>query len=401
MAAPTSMTNVFRTDASIAEPFDAGPYTRVQQRLRLMRPGVLALGRRAALLAAIAWLPLLLLAAAQGLAIGPTPRESLLLDIGAYARYLIALPLFVIAEGTCLPRLSQITRHFVTAGLVRDEDRGRIAELIASSRRLLEHRGAELVLVIIAYALAIGVPEFIYPRGISSWVAPIRNGEAAMSWAGWWRMLVSQPLYLLFLGIWLWRLTCWTRLLWRISRLDLQLVPAHPDRMGGLHFVSYALPTFALVVIAIDVAFAGGIAEGILVDGRPPRQYYVLVATIVVGVLAIVAGPLFVFAGTLWRARQRGIFEYEGLAGALGRRFERRWLGSGKPPDDDALAAPDFSATTDLYSIVRNVTEIRLLPFDLRSLAPLVGAAVLPFLPLVLIILPFGELLTLLARLVL
>lgn len=382
-------------------PFDAGPYIRLQQSLGLMRPDLQRVTQRAVLLAAVAWLPLLILSALQGLALGPNPRESLLLDVSAYARYLIALPMLVVAERICLPRLAGIAGHFVDAGLVTDEDRPRFDGLIASTRQLLQQRWAEIGLVLLAYTVTVMSTGVVYPADVSSWAAPTRDGVSEISLAGWWRMLVSQPLFLILVVAWLWRVAVWTRFLWKVSRLDLQLVASHPDLAGGLYFVTDSVRAFMPVAFAIGAAVAGGAGEAIVVDGRPPQDFRFVVVAAVVLVLALFQGPLMVFTGPLRRARFRGIFAYGELADAVGRQFERRWLDRSEVVGDEALSAQDFSATTDLFAIVSNVRQVGLVLYDLKSLLLLAVAVLLPFVPLVLAVLPLDQLLKMAMKLVL
>jgi hypothetical protein len=61
--------------------------------------------------------------------------------------------------------------------------------------------------------------------------------------------------------------------------------------------------------------------------------------------------------------------------------------------DDDALQAPDFSAATDLYSIVANVYQLRLVPVELRSLLIVLWATLVPFVPVLLMAVPLDTLL--------
>jgi hypothetical protein len=67
--------------------------------------------------------------------------------------------------------------------------------------------------------------------------------------------------------------------------------------------------------------------------------------------------------------------------------FERKWL---DPPkvDQTALDRPDFSATTDLYSVVSNVYSMRFLPVDYKDLVVLAVAMLIPFLPVALLVFP-------------
>jgi len=89
---------------STADPFDAGPYARLQAALSRRRLWSTRAPYRAAALAAIAWLPLLVLAAVQGHAWTDRAQESLLLDPSVYARYLITLPVLVLAQPRAIPK---------------------------------------------------------------------------------------------------------------------------------------------------------------------------------------------------------------------------------------------------------------------------------------------------------
>jgi hypothetical protein len=48
---------------------------------------------------------------------------------------------------------------------------------------------------------------------------------------------------------------------------------------------------------------------------------------------------------------------------------------------------------TDLYQVVGNVYQVTDLPFGLRDLSPIVIAALIPFIPLVLMTVPLAEIL--------
>ena len=341
--------------------------------------------------AALAWVPLLLLAVIQGVALGATPRESFLLDVAAHVRYLVAIPLLIAAEPWCLPQLAEVARHFASAGLVVGEDRVRLEALMGSARSGLDHRGAEVVLAAAAYAGTAWLIVSAYPLDAPTWTGTSRG----LTLAGWWRALVSHPLFLVLSAGWLWRVGVWARFLWGVSRLRLRLVPAHPDLAAGLHFLAVSLRAFGPVALAVGAVVAGTVAEQIVHAAPPPqtsRQVAAAIAAVVVA-LVLFAGPLLAFFGPLRRARMRGIFDYGALAGALGRRFEERWLRTGRL-DPEALKSPDFSATTDLYSIVGNVRQTGLLPVGVRDVVPLVVVTLVPFIPLLFLLVPVDEMLS-------
>jgi hypothetical protein len=387
-AGPLSDTDPSSSD----DPFDAGPCRRLRTALHLVPARAGHGWRRAGAVAAVAWLPLLLLAAAQGAEPGSTTPGSFLPDLPVHARYLVALPLLVAAEPWCLGQLSGIVNHFVHGGLVVDADLPRWHALLASARRLLDGRGLEVVLAAGAFAGAILVGDLYRRSGASAWMTHGADGPRTA--AGWWRTLVSQPLFLLILSAWLWRVMVWARFLWGVSRLELRLVPAHPDLAAGLRFTALSLRAFAPVAFACGAVVAGTLAGRITGRGPAGEVAYVP-AVLASGAVALIlfAGPLFAFVGPLHRARVRGILEYGALAGALGGRFEERWLAPGAAVEADALDVNDFSATTDLFSVAGNVHQMGVIPAGVRDLVVLVVAAILPFAPLIFVVMPLSTLL--------
>ena len=82
-------------------------------------------------------------------------------------------------------------------------------------------------------------------------------------------MLVSHPLFLLLLRRTLVRLGAWLRTLWGISRLNLRLIPAHADLVGGLRFVTTSIYGFLPLVFIFGVLMPSRAAQGVLVEGLP------------------------------------------------------------------------------------------------------------------------------------
>jgi hypothetical protein len=99
-----------------------GPAYRLMQRIGLIRGEGPCLGRRMMGFVLITWVPLLILALIEGQALGPTPRESFLLDFSTYARFFLAVPLLFLSEVIVGPRIQAAGWHFVRADLVRPED---------------------------------------------------------------------------------------------------------------------------------------------------------------------------------------------------------------------------------------------------------------------------------------
>jgi hypothetical protein len=315
--------------------------------------------------------------------------SSFLHDAGAHARFLFAAPLLILAESECGTRLSAIIRNFHDAGLVRDEQRERFEAEVRSTRRLIDSSVAEVAVftlaILIVAAAALGYPI----SGLPAWQ---RTGEAALSWGGWWHVLVSLPILAILLLAWVWRFGLWAFLLWRIARLDLRLVASHPDRNAGLGFLGQSLRAFSLVAMALVTIAAGRSANVALQGGALPTPYLIFNAGFLTSIVVLFAAPLLVFGRPLLNLWRHATFEYGALASRVGEMFEKKWLQdgkvNGKGGEDNVLEKPDFSATADLYGVVANVYALRLVPVDLTGVITICIAVLLPFVPVVLLAIP-------------
>lgn len=378
--------------------FDAGPPLRTERRLGLLtadRPRVM---QRAALAVLIGWVPLAVLAAAETLLRGNDGARSLLADFAVWGRSLIAAPLLIVAESDAIPRLGRVARHFLEAGFVTERDRPPFEAAIASTRRWLDSTAGELIAVVFAYGIAVTLILSVPHKGLPAW--HLASGSSlAFSPAGWWHVLVSIPLLLVLVFGWLWRVLLWARFLWLMARLRLRLIPGHPDRAGGLQFVSTSLRGFRLPSFALGAIVAGMIANQAVHHGASPLDYKNVAAAVPVAALVLFAGPLLVFARQLRDAKWWGMFEYGALAGVVGKAFEQKWLAHTHDVGERALKAEDFSATNDLYSVTANVYEMKDIPFDVRELALLAGSALMPMLPLTFLAVPIEDVLKMLTKL--
>ena len=341
----------------------------------------------------IVWAPLFVLSAIESLVLGENRLGSLIGDLTVLSRYLIVVPLFILAEDGTIFRLGQITRHFIDAGVITAADRPRFDGIVAQARRLLDYVLMEVLVVVLAY-LAIIILMRVFPdQDIPLW-HKAGDGGRGYSWAGWWHTLVSAPVALVLLLGWLWRISIWGFFLFRISRLDLQLIATHPDLVGGLQFVSLSVRAFLVLSFAISTSVAGGVAYRVLSLGSSFFSFIYVIAAVVILNLLLFAAPLLVFGGKLVEARRRGIIEYGGLAEAVGSQLEKKWLDYRKSVNEGALDVPHFSATTDLYQVVSNVYQMKPFPIDTQDLIALIVVSLLPFMPALLLEMPLDEILS-------
>jgi hypothetical protein len=346
--------------------------------------------RRVLIIIAIGWIPLMVLCLIHTLLHQDAKAMEFFGDIAVHARLLLAAPLFVLAEYIVLPRLESIRQHFADASLIAEDDRDRFQIEVQKCHRMSARLQYSGEIALCAYALAFIMLMTVSRQELPAW--QLASNGYSLSLAGWWHLVISLPLMLgLILG-WLWRLIIWSRFLSAVARLGLRMVAAHPDQAAGLQFVAYSPRMFASVGFAISIVVAGTMANGVLHHGLSPLDHPAIPVVTAAVIAILFLSPPFVFTRLLVTAWRQGVFKYGDLASRVGKEFEEKWMGPGAHVDSSALSDPDFSSTTDLYSIVANVYNMRLTLFDYQGAIAIVVAALVPFIPVWLSVIPLKTL---------
>jgi len=368
------------------ELFNVGPPVKLQTLAGLMSAERPNIALRAVGAICVGWLPLVVIVAVQTLLFHDQSLRSFATDYGVHARSLIAAPLLIAADGLCAPRLSAVAMYFQTARLISPADEPAFLSIVRSTLRVRDSTSLDCVLLAFAAVIVFIITTRIPLGALPHWQSAGGQETATRSFAGWWHNLVTVPIFLMLLFGWLWRLGLWVRFLFLTSRFKLQLIAAHPDQSGGLRFLSIAVLAFSLLGFCLNTIVAGTIANRVVHDGVTLFSFRYAVLTGEFILLAVFLGPLLFFAGQLSTAWRSGVLKYGALARNVGTELERKWFSAA--PGAEALEAPDFSATTDLYAIAANVYTIRLVPMGLRRVAVLVVVTLLPFLPVLMISIP-------------
>jgi hypothetical protein len=368
-----------------------GPLYQLLRRAHLTG-GALELWRRRIVLGTlVAWLPLLLLTALEGHALGgATP---FLLSVEVHVRFLVALPLLIVAELVVHQRMITVVRQFDERDLIRDEDRARFGAAIDSAFRLRNSVIAEVLLLLLVYGVGVLVVWRKYiALHTATWYATPTETGMRLSLAGAWFMFVSLPLFQFLLLRWYLRMFIWARFLWQTSRLDLALVPTHPDRLGGLGFLAGTAFAFVPVLAAHGAMLAGPIAERIFHHGAKLTDFKIGIAGLVVFLLVVVIGPLLFFAPRLAAAKRKGNREYGLLAERYVRAFDAKWLRGGAVAGESLIGSADVQSLADLSSSFEVVRSMRILPVTWDTLVQLVGATLAPLAPLLLTMISMEDL---------
>ena len=192
---------------------------------------------------------------------------------------------------------------------------------------------------------------------------------------------------------WYFRIFIWTCFLWRVSRIDLRLVPTHPDRTGGLGFLANMAYAFLPLAAAHGALVAGMIASRILFLGTPLPHFKAEIVVVVLFVLALVFAPLTPFAPQLSRTKRKGVLEYGALGQRYVREFDTKWLRGGALPNEPLLGSADIQSLADLSNSVEIVRSMLAIPITKGGIVRLVVATLVPVVPLLLTMMPAEELL--------
>lgn len=377
--------------------FTGGPLYRIQERIRVAQPDRRRLGLATLYVLLLAWAPMVLLSTLQGLAIGPTRLESFLMDFEVNVRFLVTVPVLLFAEAICDTQLRPIMRQFRDANIVVNEARDRFEELIQDTIRLSHSGRAEMTIVGLAYLHSLIAFIYILYYPDPTWRLPVQAGRHWLSLAGSWYFLVAFPLYSLLFLRWMWRIALWWRLLWKISKLELQLSPAHRDGAAGLGFLSESLSAFALFAFAATALTAGGVADFIIYEGSTIVQYEWEIGGLIVFLLLLIAGPLLSFIPRLVEVKESAMFQYGALASRHIQEVDRKWL-TGRPLTEEV--GVDFRAVAHMGSSVSAVRQMSIIPLSKDDVLKLLFVALLPFAPLLVTLVPTDEVLTLILKIV-
>jgi hypothetical protein len=375
-----------------------GPLFQLCRQAHLSGNALELLRRRVVVSTLFVWLPLFLLSILDSHA--RRVMIPFLHDVEANVRFLIALPVLIAAEVVVNRRISPLVRRFVERRIVETEDLPAFNAAVNSALRVRNSVVVELALLVLVYTLGLWIWWNQIALKTDTWYALPDATHLHLTLAGYWYAFVSVPFFQFILLRWYMRLALWFRLLWQVSRLNLHLTAAHPDRAGGIGFLGNSSYAFSPILFAEGAMLSGLIANRILYEGRNLLSFKMEAAGFICFFVLLIVGPLVMFTPRLTLTKRQGSAEYGLLANQYVFGFEDKWLRSGAPSVKELLGTGDIQSLSDLGSSYSVVREMRIVPFGLQDITRLAGATAAPLLPLTLTIISLEELLTRLIKLI-
>ncbi len=374
-----------------------GPAYRLMHRIGVIKREP-SIARRIIIFLSLTWVPLLVLSFLEGIALGPTPEQSFLLDFATYARFFVAFPMIIIAEVIIGPRLTVAGLHFVRSGLVREEDYPSYDAAVQKVINRREARLPELIILGIAIFGAWSMTAAFYAAQGVSWHVIRTDSYIRLSMAGLWYLVLAVPLLQFMFYRWIWRLVIWTGFLLDMSRLNLRVSVSHPDQAGGLGFLGVTQMGFGSLAFGLSSILAAGAAFGIVYQNAQIDAFKIPFIAYLVVINVIFLGPLLVFLPLLARTRREGLREFSTLANRYDQAFINKWIKGTEPTSEPLLGTSDIQSLADLGNSFLYARQMKLIPFDPRAIIQMSVIASVPMLPLLPLVMPVADILKLISK---
>jgi hypothetical protein len=367
-----------------------GPLYQLYLRARLSTPFLGLVRRRVVIIGLVCWLPLKVLSLAAGHALGGV-SVPFLRDVEVHARFLVALPMLIVAEFVVHQRIILVVRHFLARNIIAAENRQRFAQIISSTMRLRNSVLLELVLLVLCFTVGHWVWRDRIALKTASWYEMNYAGGLHLTAAGYWYEFVSLAIFRFILFRWYYRLFLWYYFLWRVRGLPLQLNLYHPDRAGGLGFLAGSIFAFAPVLLAHTVFLSGVIYDRILHTGASLLAFKMEIIGSLLALLLLVLIPLGFFVVHLERAQRIAGGEFGVLSSHYVNNFRHKWVQQTSSDSEPILGTPDIQSLADLGHSFDMISEISILPFGKEAVIRLGTILILPLLPLTLTMVPLKQ----------
>ncbi len=369
-----------------------GPLYQLLRRAHLSDDALTLQYRRVIVISLLAWLPLLVLSAFEKRLLAGA-AIPFLKDVEVHTKFLLVVPLLVGAELVVHRRMRFVVRQFLERRLVPENAMARFNDAIASAYRLRGSALAELLLIAFVYIVGIAIVWRRYTSlEAATWFATPSAAGARLSLAGMWYGYVSLPFFQFLLCRWYFRLFIWARFLWKASRIQMSLIPTHPDGNAGIGFLANTVYAFSLLAVAHGALLAGFIAGRIFHLGARLLDFRIEIAVVLGFMLCVIIGPLLLFAPQLAHAKRTGAREYGTLAQRYVRDFDTKWLRGGALSSEPLLGSADIQSLADMNNSFDIIYQMRIAPVTKEAVVQLAVATLAPVAPLVLTMMPLSEL---------
>jgi len=329
----------------------------------------------------LCWLPLAVLTLIEGDFWTGNIQTSFITSFDTQIRILVSLPIFILAENQVSVRLSTIMGQFKNSGIIEKEQHDLFDNIVKKNSKFLSSFWMSFTVFCFCY-LQVFLLMFYESENtfLLTWQIKHINGELLLSNAGWWSTLISRPIVLFVFYRWFIAIITWGILLRKISKLELNLFPMHPDLVGGLGFLGYAIRYFSPITFAISATVAANLIDLIIIENISLSELRFPVLGFFLFINVLLTYPLLWFTRKLIDARERSVFENDDFANGMLREFRGTLTNGYYNVSQDDLQSVKYSSVSDLSSIMNNALNMKFVPLTIKDLIPLWASIVIPLL---------------------
>jgi len=307
--------------------------------------------------------------------------------IGVHVRLLIVIPMFFVCETLVVPRMSAFVGLAIKSGLVATSSLPALNKELSRVNKWKNAWLPELMFLLIAAILPLA-ESYFQPYGTTASF----SFDTGLSIASQWYLVVCLTVFRFLMLRWLWHLGLWCFMLWRISRLELNLLPTHPDGVAGLGYLEVVHSHFTPLAFALSALQAAMLTEEISAQRMEFGAIYPPVMLVLIVDAVLFLGPLFIFSSKLWACKVKALSEYMEFSAQYVKDFDLKWLHNKVPAKEQLLGTPDLQSLADLNNSISVVRNMRWVPMSMPLLITLLSAALVPMLPLLLLQYPITAL---------
>jgi hypothetical protein len=153
----------------------------------------------------------------------------------------------------------------------------------------------------------------------------------------------------------------------------------HPDRVGGLGFLSFAQQQFGLIAAALASVVAGQFANEIVYLGKTTNDIKAEAGLFICGSIIITLLPPMFFSFRLFEARYDTLVRNNRVARIITSTFDEKWVRQGDRTPESMIGSQDPSSLIDYISSYDVMRSTRIIPVNKRSVIYVAALAGGPF----------------------
>src|SRR4030095_14974161 len=326
------------------------------------------------------WLPLLIFSISQSSAYNPAITVSLVNDIVVWVRFFVALPILFYAERAIKVRVSGTLNHFIESGIINQSNYDSYEAIVKKLIKIRNSVIPEIIILAASYAVVLLFwKKTDAANMVSTWLF---NADKTLTLSGYWYYFVSAPIFQFFLYRLIFKFFLWAVFLYKVSKIELNLVPINPDQCGGLNFLGITTVVWGFIGIAQGSVVSAQMSTFILYYNKHLNDYKFAICITILILLILYFFPMLFFMGKLLQVRYRGFMEYGVLSNKYVEGFNTKWIKGYNPENESLLGTGDIQSLADLFNSYQIIEKMKIVPFNLKQTLFLILMTAIPYFPL-------------------